>query len=334
MSLLLFAEAFLKAEREHSIPPGCVAQQIIADPNVKYIKTLLYLTSGLSLLLLLSCCRMIPDDLSSCPQGMEFAFSSRTECGTTLPLDRMKMVMIQVYDSRGELVSEYTQKDVAISSGYKLFIPFSKPGVYTFSFWGMEKERYYSRTQGASCALKKELIPVKALLPALYYGSLKEYVITDRSDKGTQIDLIEINMLPYTYNFNIEVTGLLNDTEHTLEIADRNGAYDYLGKMLEVPVVYIREKRSEDGRINVSLNTLKLKRNGATLIRIKQNESGKTLLEIPLEEILLGIEKANGIKINPECLYDFNLKLEILTHQSIRVTVNQWNFVYRTVILS
>lgn len=306
----------------------------IKDLNVARTKILQHLTISLLLLLpFVSCDRCIYEDLSACPQGMEFAFVSRTPCNDKLSLDRMTGLMLQIYDEKGLLVKEYEQKDLRITPDFKFAIPFATPGTYTFAFWGMEGWQPYKRASGASCGLAHDVSVISETLPSLFYGSLSSHKIIDRSNMGTIIEFFEINMLPYTHNFNIEVSGLSGTKNYTVIIESNNAAYDYKGQSLKIPISYLRKAKSLDGSIKVSMNTLRQERDGNTVIKVKDTLSGKELLSIPLEALIRGIEAQSGRVIRLECVQDLDIKLEILTHESIKVTLNQWNFVYRTVIL-
>ncbi|MDO4770332.1 MAG: FimB/Mfa2 family fimbrial subunit [Porphyromonas sp.] len=264
---------------------------------------------------------------------MDFKFVSKTPCGDVLSLDGMRDLLVQVYDTKGNLVAKFDQKGINITPDYRITLPFSRPGTYTFAFWGMTAGAPYAKTDEASCAFIKADSPITTDLSSLFYGVLKDHKVIDRSDLGTLIDLFSINMLPYTYRFSMEVAGLLAQKKYVVELSDDNGAYDFYGKSIGVPVIYTRSAESYDGRIQVSLNTLKLIRDGKTMIHIREMDTGRELMKIRLEDILRGIEKQNGVTINLECVYDLNLKLQILTHQSIMVSLNQWNFIYRGVIL-
>lgn len=296
-------------------------------------KIRLLLTVSISWLSLVACDRSIYDDLSHCPQGMEFSFVSQTPCMDVLPLDRMTGLMLQIYDERGILVKEYDEKSIRITPDFKFSIPFAIPGRYTFSFWGMESRQTYTKGLLFSCGLPPLTSVVSEALPALFYGSIQSHKIVDRSDMGTVIESFEINMLPYTHNFNIEVMGLLDQKDYTVVIESNNATYDRYGKSLKTPVSYVRESKSIGGKINVSMNTLRQERIGISTIHIKNSLTGQNLLSVSLDSILHLIESQSGEKVNLDCIQDLNLKLEVITHQTIRVTLNEWNLVYRTVIL-
>lgn len=302
-------------------------------PSVQSTKPLYVISLILSLLSLASCDSSIYDDLSSCPQGMEFSFASQTPCKDKLSLDRMTGLMLQIYDEKGVLVKAYDKNNMRVTPDFKLAIPFATPGTYTFTFWGMEAWQPYKRSSGISCGLTPSVSIVSQPLPALFYGSLRSHKIVDRSRMGTVIESFEINMLPYTHNFDIEVSGLLKEKDYTIMIESDNATYDHNGESLKTPVSYIRSRKSIDGSIKVSMNTLRQARNGGTKIRVKESLSDRELLNVSLNSILSSIERQTGAKINPDCMQDFNLKLDILTHESIRITLNQWNIVYRSEIL-
>lgn len=285
-------------------------------------------------LLLSSCCKVY-DDLSSCPQGLVLRLNSVTPCGAELCLKDMKNVEIQIYDQSKSLVATYHESDLKITERNEVKVPFHKAGTYTVAVWGIENMNDYARSNVASMAYKRSKDVQLGSLSKLYYGNAKDYKITDPALSGSQIDTLDVNILPYNYEIYFSLWGLQKNSEYSIEISDNHAAYDFFGRVKPTPIRYKRQAyENPDESYKARFETLRLIRNGATNIQLKDKE-GKVFFEASLEELLKTIERANRVSINLDCLHrlDISLRPTDDTFTVFSVRINQWNAVFRRVVL-
>ena len=93
-------------------------------------------------IMLLACCLIgcdsaVFDDLSDCPQGVNFHFYSQTPCGQfpDYPSD-IRQVRVFAFDEKDVLVSEFSDKKAVLSADYSLSVTLRHTGKLTFVAWG------------------------------------------------------------------------------------------------------------------------------------------------------------------------------------------------------
>ena len=86
---------------------------------------------------LIGCDSAVFDDLSDCPQGVNFHFYSQTPCGQfpDYPSD-IRQVRVFVFDEKDVLVSEFSDKKAVLSADYSLSVTLRHTGKLTFVAWG------------------------------------------------------------------------------------------------------------------------------------------------------------------------------------------------------
>ena len=93
-------------------------------------------------IMLLACCLIgcdsaIFDNLSGCPQGVNFQFYSRTSCEQfpNYPSD-IRQVRVFAFDEQDVLVGEFSDKKAVFSADYSLPATLRHTGKLTFVAWG------------------------------------------------------------------------------------------------------------------------------------------------------------------------------------------------------
>lgn len=307
---------------------------------MKHLRTLSFLLISL-FFAACDCC--IYDNLKNCPQGIAFRFASETPCGDVLKLDELKQLHVQVYNSKGRFVQQYDEKDITVTSDYVLSIPFYAPGdSYHFVFWGMQNDKAYILSQNQlelNLKFRAENNTVTTThLPALFYGAIHGHKIIDRRDLGTQIDTLAVNMLPYSYPLTLNVQGLEPNKKYTVEISDNNIRFDWNGRVLDKPVTYMCQASNVGDMKTVTLDVMRLVRPSNAVVRIKEQATGKVVYTMPMEKILQEMERLHHVSIHPDCLKSLRIDLKVKlepdgTYAGVSVRINQWNLVFREVIL-
>lgn len=93
-------------------------------------------------IMLLACCLIgcdsaVFDNLSDCPQGVNFHFYSQTPCEQfpNYPSD-IRQVRVFAFDEKDVLVSEFSDKKAVLSADYSLPVTLRHTGKLTFVAWG------------------------------------------------------------------------------------------------------------------------------------------------------------------------------------------------------
>ncbi|WP_262055050.1 FimB/Mfa2 family fimbrial subunit [Parabacteroides distasonis] len=92
-------------------------------------------------IMLLACCLIgcdsaVFDNLSDCPQGVNFHFYSQTPCEQfpNYPSD-IRQVRVFAFDEKDVLVSEFSDKKAVLSADYSLPVTLRHTGKLTFVAW-------------------------------------------------------------------------------------------------------------------------------------------------------------------------------------------------------
>ena len=86
---------------------------------------------------LIGCDSAVFDNLSDCPQGVNFHFYSQTPCEQfpNYPSD-IRQVRVFAFDEKDVLVSEFSDKKAVLSADYSLPVTLRHTGKLTFVAWG------------------------------------------------------------------------------------------------------------------------------------------------------------------------------------------------------
>jgi len=311
----------------------------------------------LAALLLISvpsgCDRMIYDDLSECPQGVNFAFYTQTPCesGPSYP-KAIKQVHVFAFDENEVLAEEYAATDVALSADYLLKTPFYKVGKFTFVAWGGEDLSTYDFSQFTKgtttkqqmfLSMKKQAGKVSTHPLPLYYGASPEpLVITDRTDLGSIFDLVSFNMQEFTNRIRFTIHGLSKEDAHSVVITDDNGNYDFNADYApDTRFDYTSPVHRDGDMLKADFTVMKLAEGRDTRFTLTNTTTGKVIYSADLvDDIIMYRGDSGEPPYRLECDHDFNIIIVFepnpesqTTYMLTSIIVNDWNVVKRPVIL-
>lgn len=200
-------------------------------------------------IMLLACCLIgcdsaVFDDLSDCPQGVNFHFYSQTPCGQfpDYPSD-IRQVRVFVFDEKDVLVSEFSDKKAVLSADYSLSVTLRHTGKLTFVAWGgrnLEAYDFSGFKEGVTTkqemwvALRLKDRRVSSVPKPLYVG-LASISLENREDMGSIYEWVSFNMRELTYRVHFTIWPIPDpfpmDEEFVIRIEDDNGVYDFNGQI-------------------------------------------------------------------------------------------------------
>lgn len=320
------------------------------------LQKILILTLPLLLIGSLSSCDdMIYDDLAECPQGVDFRFYTQTPCQQTpsYPME-IKETRVFAFGESGILLKEYDTKEVVLSEEYTQRVDFYHVGTSSFVAWGGEDLSKYDfspfevgkTTKGEMIvALQRQADSVTANMPHLYVGEPIEGTLTqeDRSEIGTFYDVLSFNMQQLTNTLHLTIHGLSPRSKYQVMIEAANSRYDILGNMLkDSRFTYLSPNHNQEkDLLKADFCLLKLEENKDIHLVITDVEKGKQVYRADLiDDLILYRSKQELSPIKLECEHVFDLELFLEpdstvdeTFIAVRAIINQWNIVFREVIL-
>jgi len=294
---------------------------------------------------------MIYDDLSECPQGVDFHFYSQTPCEITRNYPaQLKQIRLFAFDENEVLVGEYPFNDLTLSAENLQRTLFYKIGTFTFVAWGSDNLSAYEISDfkvGETTKQEMELLLAqqggKPHTTSLYYGVSAPLTITDRSRLGTIFDRVDINMIEFTNRVYLTVHGLPGDGSFSLSVVENNGAFLFNGDYAKsTGWVYQLPLKNEGNLFKADILTLlKLVENRGTKLTVIDNKTNQPIYEADLvNDLILNREQATPPPYNLECERDFHIDIFLehaidpeTTWMIVRAIINNWNLVYRNVIL-
>ncbi len=309
---------------------------------------------AISLAMILSfsnCNDFIYDDLSDCPQGVNFQFYRQTPCEQSpyYPSD-IKQVRVFAFAQNGILVEEFSAGNIVLSSDYLLETPFYKIGTFTFVAWGGDDLSGYNfsafeqgRTtkQEMIVSLKRAASQATNKPKQLYVGESGPLTIEDRTNLGSIFDLVSFNMQELTNRLNFKIQGLSVNDEYKITLTDNNSKYDFNGDFVaDNRFEYITDVRKEGDVLRADYITMKLAEGRDTWFTITNTTTGKVVYDVNLvDDLLLYKGQFGEPPYNLACDHDFNIIIVFApdednpeTYVLWQVIVNDWNVVKREVI--
>lgn len=294
------------------------------------------------------CDKMIYDDLSECPQGVDFHFYSQTPCETTRNYPtQLKQIRLFAFDENEVLVGEYPFNDLTLSAENLQRTFFYRLGTFTFVAWGSNDFSAYEISSfkvGETTKKQMELtLAQQAEKPhatVLYHGVSAPLAITDRSHLGTIFDRMDINMTEFTNRVYLTVHGLPANGSFSLSVVENNGAFLFNGDFARSTGWLYQLPLENEGKLFKAdmLTLLKLGENRSTTLAITDNKTKKVIYEADLvNDLILNREQATPPPYNLECERDFHIDIFLEYDEStwmiVRAIINNWNVVYRDIIL-
>lgn len=294
------------------------------------------------------CDTMIYDDLSECPQGVDFHFYSQTPCETTRNYPtQLKQIRLFAFDENEVLLEELPLNNLTLSAENLYRMSFYKIGTFTFVAWGSDNLSAYEISDFKVGVTTKNQMKLSLAQRAgephatlLYYGVSSPLTITDRSQLGTIFDRVDINMKEFTNRIYLTVHGLPADGSFSVAVVENNGAFLFNGDFAKnTGWVYQLPLKNEGNLFKADMLTLfKLAENRNTKLTVTNNKLNRVIYEADLvNDLILNREQATPPPYKLECERDFHIDI-FLEHDGstwmiVRAIINNWNLVYRNVIL-
>ena len=302
---------------------------------------------------LIGCNSSVYDDLSDCPQGVNFKFYSQTPCAQfpNYPSD-IKQIKVFAFDGKDVLVGEFSDKDMVLSADYVLSATLRYRGKLTFVAWGSSdlgaydfssfKEGVTTR-QEMRVALPLNGRQISSAPAPLYVGSAS--VLLDLQDNmGSIYEQVAFNMQELTYRVHFTVKSLPDafpaDEDFVIKIADDNGVYDFNGQIAPCErFEYTAEAtRDAEGALKADFMLMKLEEGRNGIVSLINKTTGETLYSANIVDDLIMYRGEMGTPpYSLECDHDFPITLTLMyekeTWMLIRATVLDWNVILRPVDL-
>ena len=309
-------------------------------------------------IMLLACCLIgcdsaVFDNLSDCPQGVNFHFYSQTPCEQfpNYPSD-IRQVRVFAFDEQDVLVGEFSDKKAVLSADYSLPVTLRHTGKLTFVAWGgRDLEAYDFSGFKEGVTTKQEMWVALRLkdrrvssVPAPLYVGLVSISLENREDMGSVYERVSFNMRELTYRVHFTIRRIPDpfpmDEEFVIRVEDDNGVYDFNGQIaLCERFEYVAEAtRDTDGVLKADFTLMKLEEGRNTLVSLVNKTTGEILYTANLvDDIIMFRGDSGEPPYSLECDHDFpitlKLKYEKETWTLVQATVLDWNVVSRPVEL-
>lgn len=313
---------------------------------MKIIRTLYFIVGMSILLATVGCNSAIYDDLTECPQGINFKFYRQTPCEShpTYPSD-LKQLKIFVFDGDGVLVEEFTDEDVSLSADYKLSVLLPHMENFTFVAWGGERLEDYRFSSFEKRKTKKEdmllyLIHEKGKIikkpSSLYWGTCKAPANAKKNtNSGSVYESLAFNMEEMTNRVKLTVRGLSESNTYAVFITDDNDRYDFTGAFSpDTQFDYIPVLQKENTVLHSTFTLMKIAEKRDIRLSIINTTTGKTIYTADLvDDLIMYREHSGEPPYSLACTHDFEITLTIENHALVRAVVNDWNIISRPVEL-
>ncbi|WP_075555578.1 FimB/Mfa2 family fimbrial subunit [Parabacteroides timonensis] len=309
-------------------------------------------------IMLLACCLIgcdsaVFDDLSGCPQGVNFHFYSQTPCEQfpDYPSD-IRQVRIFAFDEKDVLVGEFSDKKAVLSADYSLPVTLRYMGKLTFVAWGgYDLEAYDFSSFKDGVTTKQEMWVALRLkdrrissMPGPLYVGLASLSLENWDDMGSVYERVSFNMRELTYRVHFTIRSIPDlfpmDEDFIIKIEDDNGVYDFNGQIAFCErFEYVAEaRRDAEGGVKADFTLMKLEEGRNALVSLVNKTTGETLYTAKLvDDIIMFRGDSGEPPYSLECEHDFpitlKLKYEKSTWTLVQATVLDWNVVSRPVEL-
>ena len=319
-------------------------------------RQLTYFLASLAGMLLLSGCHpCVYEDLSDCPQGVDFGFYVQSPCAEepSYPSE-IRQARLFAFDEQGRLVREIPVPELKLSKDFLLRTDYYRVGKSDFVAWAggdLSLLDFGSFTPGTTTkeqmivALKRQAESFAGLIPPIYVGRPDKGTLTqeDRSALGTFYDRVDIHLEQITNRLRITLTGLDPEHKYSVRVEDSNSKYHIDGTFApDTRFSYLPEDLAMEGRtVTATIDVMRLATGRGALLIVTDETDGREIMRKNLVEDLL-LARTPDAAARPyslECDHlfdiriDFDLDLDKDTYVAVRATINKWNIVFRDVIL-
>lgn len=289
-----------------------------------------YLCVAFAALSLQAC---VYDNLEGCPQGVVLhvtALSHTEECGDLEHnTDNLKKVQVAMYTDAATPVLKGVYEAPVKDDG-TIYVPvtLTEIGKYKFAVWATEPENPYF-VAAAPWNLKNDKVKTAEGLAELFYGVSETYDYTDRSNMGTVIDTVNVNVLPYKQNLRVELEKATNGDVYSVSIEDRNPIYSFeYGLYERVPAVTRQLPAVANGTTAGVFELLKKKFTPDYYVSVSLGDKQlytKSLNDLFKEAAAVAAQR--GETFNPDCNNTITIKLEVAQYMVVRVIVQDYMLV-------
>lgn len=266
---------------------------------------------------ILSCDKLIYDNLEDCPRGVYINVFAQTECANAPTYPAVKRLNVYAFDENDVFVGTQQIDNPALSADYEFLMPVDKPGSYSFVVWANINEQFSVQSPAAGTATKKELLlslKEKNKMAENLTGNQLYVGATPLVSVGFETDMFvhtQANIREITNRINVSVVDIENSENYVIELHSGNTDYSINGTIINKPAVEYPTQvlYPNPTTLTADFTTLKLEDGRNSMLVVKEKETGVEIFrEDLIGVILLSPSEAN---INLRCLNDFNVKLKM-----------------------
>ena len=314
-----------------------------------------YIAGLIATLLLAGCHPCVYEDLSDCPQGVDFGFYAQSPCVAepSYPSE-IRQARLFAFDEQGRLVREIPVPELKLSKDFLLRTDYYRVGKSDFIVWAgsdLSLLDFGSFTPGTTTkeqmivSLKRQAESFAGLIPPIYIGCPDKGPLTqeDRSALGTFYDRVDIRLDQITNRLRITLTGLDPEHRYSVRVEDDNSKYHIDGTFApDNRFSYLPEDLAmEERTVTATIDVMRLATGRNAYFVVTDTTDGKELMRVNLVEELLLSDKgdANMRPYSLKCDHlfdiriDFKLDLDKGNYVAVTAIINKWNVVFRDVTL-
>lgn len=302
-------------------------------------------------LLALSSC--VYDDVSDCPPLRQISFKVAKDpnvvevkslgANARKKPQKLDKAVVYMYNKAKKLVHEQAFEPMYMDTGYLLEGYFTDDQ-YSFVVVGNADESYelnpVENFDQSYFGLKvTEVDQTNKLMAPMYHSYLKDQAVTYVDEEKNDNDVASVVGAPLTpniYQINLTVKGVTG-VNFAYRITDTNSRYNfennYLGNAPKV--TYLKKLSIEPGGSDLvgSLRTLRIGDGRSPLLTITNEDAGTTVYPMSDEwdnDLVSLIKKAyfaNGQTLDFKREHTFDIELELQQDLTVKITVNNWEFI-------
>ena len=296
-----------------------------------YILGVLLVAAGI-----LSCDKLIYDNLEECPRGVYINVFAQTECAATPSYPSVKRLHIYAFNDKNVFTGSEIFDDVTLSADKECLMPVATPGHYSFVVWGGINEHYTLENLVPGTTTKTEVLL-----------RLKQDAGNAQDISGTQLfagstPLVRVgleedmfvhtraNIREITNRIHVTVTDIETPQDFTIALSAGNAVYNAQGDILKNDRVnYPTTVRFPTATsLSADYTTLRLESGHDNTLVVRNLNTGKEIFREDLVGVILLSPSSDNI--NLRCLNDFHVKLKMRkcdcpeTYMAAELWINDW----------
>lgn len=300
-----------------------------------------------------SCHQGVYEDLSDCPQGVDFAFEVQTPCDAAPKYSEdVKEAKVFAFDETGTLLRVMEMKELKLAQDFTVRTDFYRIGKSDFLVWAGSDlssldfstfEVGKTKRSEIIVSLKRQADSYQGMIPTIYVGKPVDGALTqeDRSHYGTLYDKVTIHLTQITNRLHLTIAKV--DPTHTYSayVEDDNGRYTLAGDIAkDSRFSYLPTDLKQVGQtVTATIDMMRLLEGRHPMLVIIDETEGKVKLRKDLLDDLLLSDQLPGKAYDLACDHDFELTINFDykpdqgTYVAVGFRVLDWNVVFRNVIL-